>query len=249
MNEHAGTRTRKSASIRFLEIAIGVFIALVLIYLLWPTVTSERHGPRRPHIGIQLKQIAWAMHNYQDAFKKFPRAYDVDEQGRRTNSWRVRLLPFLEQERAYEELQRGESLTKVQKDQLRSGLAHLFHDPDNRAAPKEQTSIMVITGPGTMFEEGKDFTFADCKDGTSETILAVEVRKSGVNWDEAVDLDIRTMVMKINASDNNGIGSRKGKGAHVALVDGSVRYLDNDTLESTLRAMITRGGGEKIGEP
>ncbi len=250
MGEPASVKsTKKSLSIGFVELAVTVVIASVMIFLLWPAVVNDRTGPRRMKMANQLKQVALAMHNYHDTYKKLPPAYEVDDQGKRTNSWRIRLLPFLEQEPAHEQFNKGDSLSKAQRDQLRSDLASLFHNPDDKFSPKEHTSIMVITGPGTMFEEGRDTTLADCKDGMFNTILAVEVKKSGVNWDEPIDLDIRTMVMKINASDGQGLGNFKNRDACVAFVDGSTRFLSSDVLETTLRAMITRAGGEKFDLP
>lgn len=38
-------------------------------------------------------------------------------------------------------------------------------------------------------------------------------------------------------------------GFHVAFGDGSVRFLPMDTPEATLRAMITRNGGEQLNLP
>lgn len=243
------SRPRRSISLTFLNVLIGVVIVAVLGYLLLPNGVSYRTGPRRPSVMNHLKQIALAMHNYHDTYNSLPRAYFADDQGRRTDSWRVQLLPFLDQEEAFQAYQKGPSMTKTKRNALRKRLGHYFHDPSDGSWQPEHTSFMVVSGPGTMFEEGRDLTFADCKDGASNTILAVEVKKSNVNWDDPVDLDIRTMVMRINASDRNGLGDVRGKGACVAMLDGSVRFLDNKTLESTLRAMITRAGGEMIDQP
>ena len=45
-----------------------------------------------------MKQIALALHHYHDAFGAFPPAYVPDEDGRPMHSWRVLILPFLEQQ-------------------------------------------------------------------------------------------------------------------------------------------------------
>jgi Protein of unknown function (DUF1559) len=244
-------RTGKISSLTTLNLLIGATIIGVLGFLLVPKVSENRTGPRRrTGVGNQLKQIALAMHNYHDTYGHLPHAYWVDADGRHSHSWRIQLLPFLEQEEAFDQLQR-ESIRRSPEKllELRRQVAPPFHDRENRSLPAEQTSFMLITGPGTLFEEGKDISFRDCTDGSSNTILAVEVKRSGVNWDEPIDLDIRTMVFGINTSDRYGLGSPMGKGATVALADGSVRFLSNETLESMLRAMITRAGGEQFDLP
>lgn len=49
-----------------------------------------------------LQQIALAFHSYHDAYRHLP-ADIVDKQGKPLLSWRVALLPFLEEDRLYRE--------------------------------------------------------------------------------------------------------------------------------------------------
>lgn len=250
MERHATTFAPTWKSSTFLNWSIALLILAVFAYLIAPELHEYRTGPRR-RLGIsnQLKMVALAMHNYHDTYGAFPRAAWIDDQGVRSHSWRVQLLPFMEQEAAYEYFAKGPPPQATETVKWRREVAPLFRDPADRSRPLEQTSIMVITGPGTMFEEGKDLTFRDCTDGSSNTILAIEVRNSGVNWDAPVDLDVRTMLFRVSAGEQFGLGNAKGTGTHVALADGSVRFLTNEMIESTLRAMITRAGGEMIDQP
>ena len=50
-----------------------------------------------------LKQIALAMHNYHDVHRTFPPAYQADASGKPLLSWRVLILPYLEQDALYRE--------------------------------------------------------------------------------------------------------------------------------------------------
>ena len=49
-----------------------------------------------------LKQIGLAAHNYHDTYAQFP-AFSKSEKGRPLLSWRVMVLPFLEQAALYNE--------------------------------------------------------------------------------------------------------------------------------------------------
>ena len=56
------------------------------------------------------------------------------------------------------------------------------------------------------WEAGKCLSLDDFTDGTSNTIMAVEVRGSQIHWTEPVDLD-GTAPLKINARRGLSIGS------------------------------------------
>jgi hypothetical protein len=242
----ASVRNLKSGAV--FNVVFALLVIVFFAYLIAPELYGNRtRVRRRPPMASQLKMIALAMHNYHDTYGHFPRAAWIDEQGR-SHSWRVQLLPFLEQEAAYDYFRNAPPTNHAKTRQWRREAASLFRDPDDKKSPREQTSIMVITGPGTMFEDGRDLSLKDCLDGSSNTILAVEVRNSGSNWDAPVDLDIRSMVFRLSTGDQFGLGNVKGTGAHVAMVDGSVRFLTNDQIASTLREMITRAGGATIAD-
>ncbi len=199
--------------------------------------------------GNNLKQIALAMHNYHAKHSQLPRAYWLTPSGERTLSWRVAILPFIEQQKVFDAYQVDQPWNS-EANQLASNVTiPTYWNPGDAKVGKAETSYMVITGPGTVFEEGRDITFDDCSDGTANTILAVEVMGAGVKWGQPIDLDIRTMIFKINGGGSQGIGSPWKGGAQVVFVDGHVRFLSNDTLESTLRAMVTRSGGETFEMP
>ena len=51
--------------------------------------------------GNNLKQIGIALHTYHDEYKSLPPAYVCDESGKRMHSWRVLLLPYMEQQELY----------------------------------------------------------------------------------------------------------------------------------------------------
>ncbi len=57
----------------------------------------------RTAVKNHLRQLALAMHNYHDVYKQFPAAAIRDAQGRPLLSWRVALLPFLEESKLYQE--------------------------------------------------------------------------------------------------------------------------------------------------
>lgn len=222
-------------------LCVGVPVALLL-----PTVQPARIAAQRMQSSNNLRQIALAFHNYESTYKQLPAAYLLDADGKRTMSWRVAILPFMESSRIYENYKSDEPWDSASNQAVTSVPIMTYKNPaDTKAGPLE-TSYMVVTGPGTLFEDEKATRFSEVTDGLSNTILAVEVVGTGVKWSEPKDLDINTMIFKINGGGANAIGSPFRFGANVAFADGSVKFLPNKMLESTLRAMLTRNGGEAI---
>lgn len=224
----------------------GVLCGGVLVALLLPAIQSARTAAQRMQSSNNLKQIALAFHNYESTYKQLPAAYLLDADGKRTMSWRVAILPFMESVRVYENYKTNEPWDSASNQAVTNVPIMTYKNPaDTKAGPLE-TSYMVVTGPGTLFEDDKATRFSEVTDGLSNTILAVEVVGTGVKWSEPKDLDINTMIFKINGGGANAIGSPFKNGANVAMADGSVRFLSNSMLEATLRAMLTRNGGEAI---
>lgn len=224
----------------------GVLCAGVLVALLLPAVQSARTAARRMQSQNNMKQIALAFHNYHDTYKYLPPAYQKDAEGNRTMSWRVAILPFMEQQNVFQMYQSDQAWDSAVNQAVANVVIPVYRNPADEKGSPTETSYMVITGPGTLFEEDKKIGFSDVTDGLSNTILAVEVVGTGVKWSEPKDLDINTMLFKVNGGGANAIGSPFSGGANVAMADGSVRFMSNDVLEATLKAMVTRNGGEVV---
>jgi prepilin-type processing-associated H-X9-DG protein len=244
--DSSGQASKPSSVGTYVAYAILAVIVLAIcgIYLL-PEFDQARVASRRMQSGNHLKMIALAMQNYHSTYKQLPRAYWLTPQGERTLSWRVAISDYLSEMMILKEYKSSEPWDSAANREIAKRTRSVFAQPGSGKRSANETGYMVITGPGTLFEEGKDISFADCSDGLETTILAVEVKDSGVNWLQPIDLDIRNMNFKIN-SGGMGIGSPWKGGAQVVFADGSVRFLSNDTLEATQKAMLTRAGGETI---
>ncbi len=226
-------------------LGLCVCVSPVLIALLLPAVQASREAARRMSCRNNLKQIGLALHIYHDTYQSFPPAYTVDDEGNKLHSWRTLILPFLEQSALYSEIDLSTPWDSPENRHLSQTVIPIYNCPSEPNLDPTQTSVMVIVGPGAVFEGANSIRIADLTDGTSNTILIVEVRGSGTNWMEPTDLDLEAMTMAINSSPNE-MGSYHPGGLQVALADGSVRFISETIDRGLLKLLIIRNDGTPI---
>jgi len=235
------------ALIVVLSLVVLLFCSGLPIALLLPAVQAAREAARRTQCSNNLKQLALAMHNYHDAYGCFPPAYVADENGRPMHSWRVLLLPYLEQQALYERYHFDEPWDSPANLALAQTVIETFRCPSDAVGSGPETNYVMITGPGTLYDGDEPTSFRKITDGTSNTIMIVEVAGSGINWLEPRDLDVQQLPSQINAPGGQGIQSSHPGGANVAFCDGSVRFLSETIDPRTLQNLITIDDGNPVG--
>jgi hypothetical protein len=199
-----------------------------------------------------LQQIAIAFHIYHDTYNKMPQLHTVDKDGKPLHSWRVTVLPYLEQNELYKKIRLDEPWDSEHNKQFHSQCPAVFQCPQMVAknpAIKQNglTTYSVIVGKNAYPDEGKKYHFHMITKGMSTTWAVVE-RQTPVNWmDPMQEITQEEAEKGINKSEK-GIGAVHPAGARramqVAFFDGSVRsFTENLSLES-VKAFITRNGGE-----
>lgn len=168
-----------------------------------------------------LKQIALSMHNYHSVYRRFPfLPSDSDNEGL---SWRVRVLPYLENMELMEMFDLDEP----------------WNTPNNRKLVELQPEYFGENGEALIcWVESNVSDFREITDGTSNTIALVLVPKK-MNWTEPKDVDSDEVMRIFNALED-------GEELLVAYYDGSVHRLSADTDPKTLEAMLTPAGGEVV---
>ncbi|HWB08087.1 MAG TPA: DUF1559 domain-containing protein [Pirellulales bacterium] len=218
----------------------------ILVALLLPAVQAAREAARRSQCNNNLKQIGLAMQIYNDTYGTFPPAYIADTNGKPMHSWRVLILPFMEQESLYDRYNFNEPWDGPNNSQLAAMIPPSYRCPSDPAGfGSTNTSYAAITGIGTMFDGETAATMRSVTDGTSNTIIVVETT-AGMNWMEPRDLDIDQMTLQINASPAE-ISSHHPIGAIAVFADGHTSFLQQSVTAQVLRALITKAGGEPVG--
>jgi prepilin-type processing-associated H-X9-DG protein len=229
-------------------LAFGLFLGVpILIALLLPAVQAAREAARRSQCNNNLKQIGLALQSYADINKAFPPGYVADENGRPMHSWRVLILPYIEQKALYDRYDFNEPWDGPNNSQLAGLMPPPYRCPSDSASapPSTITSYAAISGPGTMFDADTPSSFATIRDGTSNTIAVAEASGAGIHWMEPRDLDVGQMTFQVNGSAAD-ISSPHPGGAMAVFADGHTTFLGTSVAGDVLRALFTKNGGEPI---
>lgn len=209
--------------------------------LMLPAVQKVRGAAERVQDQNNLKQLALAMHAYNDRNQTFPIDAAIrSKDGKPLLSWRVALLPYMGHDMLYAQFKLDEPWDSPHNKALLTQMPPVFARPnDPNELTQGLTHYRVFVGPKSPFAPGKPVTFGLFKDGTSNTIMIVETADA-VPWTKPDEIPY----------DPNGplpkLGGHLPGGFNVAMWDGSVRFVSEKIRESTLRALITPDGNEMI---
>jgi hypothetical protein len=198
-----------------------------------------------------LKQIGLAMHNYasDNAGQRFPPAASRDKNGRLLLSWRVLLLPYLDQSELFKEFHLDEPWDSPHNLTLLPRMPKVYTTRAERRVPNPAgtTVYQVFVGPDTPFEIAMGPKLpTDFKGTISGTILVVEGGEA-VPWTKPQDIDYdpNKPLPKLGGV-YTGPGrfrllpSSRLEGTYVGMADGSARFVDASMPEHAWRWAISR---------
>ena len=237
----AGTKLADSAKIQTDGGTVSMITSIpnteVPVASIVSALMTTRKAAERAKSANNLKQIALAFHNHESAFKVLPHpTISTNPSHKFPVSWRVKILPFIEQNKLYEAYRFDEPWDGPNNLNLLAKMPNVYQHPDAKPDSTE-TNYVVLTGEETVFQPKKAGTFTNIPDGTAYTILAVET-KASVPWTKPEDLEYNS------SKPLPTMGGFSEEGFHAAFADGSVRFMAKSMKESLLRAMITARGGE-----
>ena len=134
--------------------ALGLLLTLPLVFLaVIPFVQFVREGQSKRDTGTNLVQIGMGMQSYQDANNTFPPAALCDARGNKLLSWRVAILPYIEQENLYRQFHLNEPWDSPHNLQLLPLMPKIYALPGDTTAQKGYTYYRVFVGNGAAFDE------------------------------------------------------------------------------------------------
>jgi hypothetical protein len=190
-----------------------------------------------------LKQIGLALHGYHDAQGRLPFpgvakfGAPLGPGNNNPNlSWRVAILPYIEQGPLYQQFKLDEPWDSEHNKRLIDKMPKVFAAVNGVKAEKGHTFYQIFTGREAL---KSGMTLLNATDGTSNTLMVVESGDS-VPWTRPEDMlyDSKKPLPKLGAFFNGDFNA--------LFMDGSVRYVRKGIDEKILRALITPSGGEVV---
>jgi hypothetical protein len=197
---------------------------------------EQRRIARRAQVINNLKEIALAMQNYQSANGKLPLAKPAA--GGPGLSWRVHLLPYLEHKELYDQFKLNEPWDSPSNKPLVEKMPKIYSNPTLSLVPG-MTTYCVPIGENTAFPPGKQLALTDITDGTSNTMMVLDVDAgSAVVWTKPDDWEMDPVYI------TKGIGNNYRGIFLAALCDGSAKAVKTDV--DSVKRLVLRNDGQPI---
>ncbi|SIO44150.1 prepilin-type processing-associated H-X9-DG domain-containing protein [Singulisphaera sp. GP187] len=213
----------------------------ILVALLLPAVQSAREAARRAQCVNNEKQLGLAFHNYLSTRDTFPPPAILDKAGKPLLSWRVAILPYLEQQDLYNAFHLDEPWDSPHNKTLIKRMPTTYACPSQLDIEPGTTIYRLFTGKGAAFDLPEGTKIADISDGLSNSVGIVEA-KEPVIWTQPEDLPFNGD----GAAALTLAGSKHPGGFNALFLDGAVRFLKVSIAADVFKALLTRDGGELV---
>jgi hypothetical protein len=215
-----------------------------------------------------LKQIGLAYHNFHDTYRGSPPTYLADADGKPLLSWRVLLLPYLEEAPLYQQFRFDEPWDGPNNKKLLDKMPKVYADPIH-GEPGHYTHYAAITGKNSAFPAqgpkvtdgknwGRDFragrdstSFRDFVDGLSNTIIIGSVSpEAKIPWTKPEDVELGDEFPGLGKAGGFAAPYRTTTAAYGVFLrgDGSVSAIRSDIEADTLRKLLVINDGQAIGD-
>jgi prepilin-type processing-associated H-X9-DG protein len=218
----------------------SVAVIGILIGLLLPAVQAAREAARRVQSMTNLKQIGLSIKNDESVHGTYPARANFDKQGKPLLSWRVHMLPYLEENALYKQFHLDEPWDSEHNKTLIPLMPKLYANPSGMVRPG-MANYLAVCGKGLMFDGEKGRKPVDIRNGTSNTIMVVEADDDrAVIWTKPEDWQFDP------EHPMAGLGRAHPGGFNAVLADGSVRLIAKSIDPKAFQAMLTIAGGETV---
>jgi serine/threonine protein kinase len=220
-------------------------ICLLILVLIPSLQRADRQALETGRLFFGMREVEFAMQNYAQTFGHYPNNI-VDKISKEPLlSWRVSILPFLEQEKLYQKFHLDEPWDSEHNKTLIAEMPEIF-DPSLSATwwfrgageEKYTTPIQGFAGKGALFEPNKKIRAPDISDGHSNTLALAQARR-WVTWTKPED-------MAFTEKELPELGQPGTEQFLGTMMDGSTLQLNPELETDKLLALITRAGGEFV---
>ena len=207
---------------------------------------DSREVGRRWQCSNNLKQITIALHNYHDVHGSLPPAYIADQNGKPMHSWRVLILPYLDQQALYDAYDFNEPWNGVNNRKLHNAMVSTYRCPSSSG--HTHSNYYAVLGDDTCWPHDQGRRWSEISDGLANTVLVCEARGHGSNWMEPADISIEDSTRSFSYDvrhHHEGFFYEHWHGRNVALADGSVHFAGRGMSSMDWHYALTVNDGQR----
>lgn len=213
-----------AASLLWLAIALSVAYYMV------------RDARQKAQVSVsraKLKQFGLALHSYHDKYDCFPPAYVLGPDGKPWHSWRVLLLPFLDEQKLYDRYRFDEPWDGPHNRELQALRPEAYASLLQQSRLNTVTTYLGVVSRRTMWPAHLSVKLSDVTDGPSNTIQLLQNVGSDVVWSEPREMREKDALARLSQIQSTHQPASDADQILVMLADGAVRAV-NSTLKRDL---------------
>lgn len=211
---------------------IALPIAVVVVaYLIVVSMVRRHDSSRRTLVMADLKQIGLAMDLYESQTGTMPTRAIRDKQGKPLLSWRVAILPELEQDALYKEFHLDEPWDSPHNRALIAKMPSDFSSSPSDSEDEGKTHFLAIVGKGASFADDGDTAVFGSAGYRADTVFVVEA-DTGVPWTKPEDLPYDA------ADPVRGLGQMRSGEFFILLGDDRVGAIPTTTSAKLIKGMF-----------
>ena len=193
-------------------------------------------------VKLNLKTAGLAIYSFHDTYEQFP----VGESpvikyrnGQPLLSWRVHVLPFMDEEVAklYSQFKLDQPWDSPDNLKMLDQIPKVYQNQDYKGLGSH-TTVLAINGPGAVFNPSEKLHMRDVTDGTSQTVLVINAGPDkAVPWTKPQDLTYQPNAILKSLGDVNDPFM-------VMFADGAIYPVRKTVDERMLLKMFQRNDGK-----
>ncbi|MCH2611859.1 MAG: DUF1559 domain-containing protein, partial [Pirellulales bacterium] len=248
---NAGLKLLQSMKIGYQQNNVGlqVTVSNEIMAMLQDAVGVAQSGARGAQSQNNLKQIGLAVLNYSDTYDQYPNGespnVQYDDNGKPLLSWRVHILPFIEEDALYRRFKLDEPWNSPHNLSLAEAIPRMYQHPAYPELANKTVYLATVAEEdqlksafGNWLTRPRDIT-----DGEAQTVMFAEVAPIKARfWTQPDDVEI-------NLSDVPGsLGFGPKDEINLLFCDGRIQEVPSDLMAATWRSLILRNDGQPIRE-
>lgn len=215
-----------------------------------------RESARRTACTNHCRLISIGLESYRAEHGEYPPAYIADANGKPLHSWRVLILPHIDEQTLFDRYNFGEPWDGPNNIKLLAEMPDIYRCPshghgESKFSGQGFTNYLLLTGEETMFPGSEVVTYETVSDELENLVLLADVNDLSVEWLRPQDLPAATFRVNLldadYVSNHHNLFNDDYDITICGFADCSVRSLSGDDLTpTTLKALTTVAKAERL---